>query len=158
MTIEYALTRGEIVQSYFRSLASSPKFLVRILVYCIVLGVIPLAFQTGFSRSLTSSDALFALAWAAAAFAVVPLWLLFRGKTGVRTLTISSDGISTKIGSLTGQIPWKKVKLIEDKGRHVLIMSASGNAFFIPARAFVQTEQKTQFVAEADTWRKTNPT
>lgn len=157
MTIEYALTRGEIVHSYFRSLARSPKFLVRILVYCVVLGVIPVAFQTGFYRSLTSSDALLTLAWALAAFAVVPLWLLVRGKTSVRTITTSSEGISTKIGSLTGQIPWKKVKLIEDKRQHVLIMSASGNAFFIPARAFAQPEQKTQFVTHADTWRKAKP-
>jgi hypothetical protein len=153
VTIEYALTRIEIVRSYFRSLTASPKFLTRILVYCVVLGLIPATFKAGFPRSLTSSDALLVVAWAAGAFAFFPLWLFARGKTSVRTLTTSPDGISTQIGSLKGQIPWNKIKLIADTGEHVLIVGRTGNAFFIPGRAFEGPDQKAGFLSQVDLWR-----
>ena len=157
VTIEYALTRVEIIRSFFRSLASSPKFLVRVLVYCVVLGLIPVAFTAGYSRSFTSSDAVLVVAWAAGAFAFITLWLVVRGKTSMRTLTTSPEGISTKIGSLTGQVPWNKVKLIADTGQHILIVGASGNAFLIPTRAFAGPEQKAQFITQADSWRNAKP-
>ncbi len=83
----------------------------------------------------------------------MPLWLYIRGKTDERTLTVSPDGISTEIGSLRGQIPWSKVKLVNDTSSHVLIVGATGNAFLIPARAFQDSYQRSQFLMQIGHWR-----
>jgi YcxB-like protein len=154
MTIKYKLTRAEIVRSFFRSLGSSPRFLAIILIYSAALGVFALVTRGAFSRSLTTRDAVIALSWTAGALVFMPLWLYIRGKTDERTLTVSPEGISTEIGSLRGQLPWSKVKLVNDTGSHVLIVGATGNAFFIPGRAFQGPDQRAQFLAQMDHWRK----
>ena len=53
MTIEYALTRTEIVQGFFRSLASSPKYLLTILLYALTMNYIVLESRGAFSARLT---------------------------------------------------------------------------------------------------------
>jgi hypothetical protein len=153
MTIKYKLTRSEIVRSYFRSLGSSPKFSSMILIYSVAVGLMFLVMSGAFSRSLTARDALTALAVSAGLFLFMPLWLFVRGKTAERTLSISERGISTEIGSLKGEVPWGKVRLVQDTGHHVLIVRGTGNAFLIPRRAFSSPEQLTQFVQEVDGWR-----
>jgi hypothetical protein len=125
-----------------------------ILIYSVGLGVLSLAIGGAFSRSITVGDAGRALAWAVGAFLFMPLLLFVRGKTEERTLSISAQGISTEIGSRRGEVPWGKVRLVEDAGRHVLIVGATGNAFLIPGRAFSGPEQQKQFVQEINSWRK----
>jgi hypothetical protein len=72
----------------------------------------------------------------------LPVMLFIRGKTSNRSLTESAERISTEIGSLKAQIPWRKVKVILKTNRYVLVSRANGNAFFIPSRAFPGPEQK----------------
>ncbi len=55
MTIEYALTRVEIVRGFFRSLGSSPRYLVTVLCYALVMSGIVLVGTGAFSRSLITS-------------------------------------------------------------------------------------------------------
>jgi YcxB-like protein len=152
-TIKYALTRIEIVRFFLRGVKSSPKFLAMILICLVGLGAFTLAMRSAFSRSLTSRDVVIAVAWPAGALIFMLLWLFIRGKTDERTLTVSPDGISTQIGSLKGQIPWSKVKLVTRTNRHVLIVGATGNAFFIPSRAFQGPDQQAKFVTQIDHWR-----
>jgi YcxB-like protein len=153
VTIKYALTRTEIVRSYFRSLASSQRFLAMIAVYSIALGLLPLLLTGALSRRVGFHDLMVALAWMAGAFAFMPLGLFLRGKTAERRLTVSKDGISTQIGSMKGEVPWSKVKLIASAGEHVLIVGRTGNAFFIPGRAFQRPEDKAQFIEQIASWR-----
>ena len=153
MTIKYSLSRAEIVRPFFRSLGSSPRFLAIILVYSAGLGVVSLVMKGAFSRSLTSHDVIVALSWMAGALVFMPLFLYIRGKIDERTLTVSPEGISTEIGSLKGQIPWSKVKLVTEANQHVLIVGSTGNAFFIPGRAFQGPDQQSEFVAQIDHWR-----
>jgi hypothetical protein len=80
VTITYALTRTEIIQSYFKSLASSRKFLTMILIYSVVLGLLPLVFSGGLSRPLQAHDLFISIAWMVGAFAFMPIWLFLRGK------------------------------------------------------------------------------
>lgn len=153
MTIEYALTRAEIVRSFFQGLGRSPKFLAIILMYSVGLGLFWLAMGGGFSRPFTVRDALSALALIVGAFLFMPLWIFLRGKTDKRTLNVSQQGISTAIGSLKGQVPWSKVKVVTDTGRYVLIVARTGNAFFIPGRAFSGPDQYAQFIEQVNQWR-----
>jgi len=153
VTITYALTRAEIVRSYFQSLASSRKFLLRILVYCAALGLLHLIFSGSLSRPFQAHDLFVTLAWMLGVFAFIPTWLFLRGKTSERTLSVSSDGISTQIGSMKGQVPWGKVSLVADTSNHVLIVGTIGNAFFIPARAFQGPEHQAKFIEQIDSLR-----
>jgi hypothetical protein len=153
VTIKYALTRPEIVRSYFHSLTASRKFLAMIVIYSVGLGLLPMLLNGAFSRGLETHDVIVAFAWMLGAFTFMPLWLFLRGKTSERTLTVSQDGISTQIGSMKGEIPWSKVKLVADADEHVLIVGATGNAFFIPGRAFQGAEQKCEFVEQIKAWR-----
>lgn len=113
-----------------------------IVIYSVALGLLPLFFNGAFSRGVETHDVILAFAWMVGAFTFMPLWLFLRGKTSERTLTVSQNGISTQIGSMKGEIPWSKVKLVAKAHEHVLIVGASGNAFFIPGRAFEGPNQK----------------
>jgi len=153
VTLRYTLTRIEIVRSYFQSLAASPKFLAMILIYSAAMGVFLLVVRGAFSRPLRLNDVIFALAWMLGVFSFMPLWLFIRGKTSERTLSISANGISTEIGSLKGQVPWGKVKIVTDARQHVLIVGTTGNAFIIPSRAFQGPDQRAQFIEQIQHWR-----
>jgi hypothetical protein len=131
----------------------SPKLLGTMVFYSVLIGIITLVFRTTGSRSLTLSDAIHAAAWALGFFIFMPIWIFIRGKTAKRTLTVSSNGISTEIGRLKGQIPWGKVSVIEDCSQFVLIARTNGNAFFIPDRAFLGPEQRAAFVAATRSWK-----
>jgi hypothetical protein len=135
-------------------LAGSPKFLATIPIYSASLGVFSLLLGGAFSHPLSVHDLIVVLVWMLGAFAFMPLWLFIRGKTAERTLTVSPEGISTEIGSLKGHVPWSKVKLVTFASQHVLIVGATGNAFFIPSRAFQGPEEKAQFIKEIDHWRR----
>ena len=120
MTVEYALTRIEIVQGFFRSLRNSPRYLATVLSYALVMSGVVLASKGAFSRSLTLKDAV-AAALAAGGFMIfLPIMLFLRGKTSTRSLTVSPEGISTEIGSLKASTPWHKVKVIVKTDRYVL--------------------------------------
>jgi hypothetical protein len=148
LTIEYALTRGELVRGFFHSLGSSGRFRIVILRNAAVLGVFVFLLRAAIMRSVTFQDVLIALAFALGALFFLPLLMFISGKTAKRTLTVSSEGISTEIGSLKGKVPWRKIKVVSDTGQFILIANALGNAFFVPSRAFSGPEQRALFFSE----------
>ena len=153
MTIRYSLTRTDILRSFFRSLKSSPRFLVTVVTYSVAFGLFSMLANGDFSRSLTVRDILIALAWTAAAFFFMPAWFLVRYKPEERTLTTSPEGITNEMGDRKATIPWNRIKQIRNSGRNVLIVGVTGNAIVIPRRAFQDRDQQAQFVAEIDDWR-----
>ncbi len=157
MTIEYSLSRSEIVRGFLQGVRVSPRFRATLVVYSVGTAVFVLAMQGALSRPLGIRDLITGFAWAACALVFMPLWLFLRGKTALRTLTVSSDGISTQIGRLKGNVPWAKVKMVKDASEYVLIASASGNSFIIPSRAFAGPNQRSQFLREIDAWRRVGP-
>jgi len=152
LTVEYALTRREIFEGFWRSMAGSPKFRNMMLFYSAGFGLFTLLLSAIPSRSVTLKDIIGAVASAVGFLAFVSLSVLLRGKTARRTLRVSRDGISTKIGRLKGQVPWGKVKLVKDTPGFVLIARTNGNAFFIPNRAFSGTEHRSRFLAQIKVW------
>jgi YcxB-like protein len=78
-----------------------------------------------------------------------PIILALLGKTSRRSFTMSPEGISTQIGSTSGQISWQKVQIVSEQRDYILIARSNGNAFFIPSRAFLSTDQKHLFFATA---------
>ncbi len=154
MTIKYALTRAEIVRFFLLALSKSPRLLIVVLIASLWPGLVFLGTIGALSRSLTVTDARVAFECTIGAFCFIVLWIYLRGKTDERTLSVSEPGISTAIGSLTGQVPWKKVRTVSGMGRYVLIVRSNGNAFFIPSRAFSGPDQQAEFIAECSRWRR----
>jgi len=152
LTVEYALTRREIFQSYLRSLAESPKFRRTIILYSVVFGIFNVFLSVILSRSLTLGDVLGGVAGAVGLFIFIPLWIFIRAKTTKRTMTVSREGISTEIGKYKGQVPWNKISIVTETPRFVLIARTNGNAFFIPDRAFSGAEHRQHFVTEIGGW------
>jgi len=152
VSVEYALTRREIFQSFVRSVSASPKYRGTILLYAALVGVMALALRATASRSFALKDAIIAAASAAGFLVFISIWVTIRGKTARRKLTISRDGISTEIGTMKGRVPWGKVRVVTDTTKFVLIALTNGNAFFIPNRAFLDLKHRNQFLARIEDW------
>ena len=146
LTIQYALTRSEILRSFLRSTLESPKYLATILAYAVGIALFELVLELSSSHSLTARDGIRAAGWGIGSLIVMLLWIFVRGKTAMRTLTVSRDGISTEIGRVKAQIPWSKVRTVTDTSEFVLIARTNGNAFFVPHRAFSDAGQKALFL------------
>jgi hypothetical protein len=152
MTIEYALTRAEILKGFLRSLSTSPSYLLTILLYALVMSVVVLISRGALLHSLTRADIIAAIFAAGGFMIFLPAMLFVRGKTSKRSLTVSAEGMSTEIGKLKAQVPWRKIKLIVETNRYVLVSRANGNAFFIPSRAFSGPEHQAEFVTKIKGW------
>ncbi len=153
MTIQYALTRAEIAGGFFRGLRASTRFLVTNCIYAVVLSGVILSYSGVFSRPLTYKAGSAALVLILGYFAFMPAFLFLRGKTTLRTLTISQEGIHTEIGKMKADRPWSSIKVVSESNSFVVLAGASGNAFFIPDRAFSGLEQKAEFLAMVRGWK-----
>jgi len=153
VTVKYALTRAEIFRALFKSFKTSPKFLAMIILFSIVLGFLPLL-TGGSSRPLGFSDLRSLCASSGVAFLFLISWTVIRGKKDERALTISTFGVSTQIGSQAADIPWASIAFISPAKNHLLIVRKTGNAFFIPGRAFADAAQQERFVELVEAWRR----
>ena len=70
-----------------------------------------------------------------------------------RTLTVSEDGITTRIGKKTGIAKWGEVAEIEDLAQTTAILRKSGNAFLIPRRAFNSENERSDFLTTIRAWQ-----
>jgi hypothetical protein len=51
-------------------------------------------------------------------------------------------------------LAWNKISTVTETPKFILIAGKSGNAFFIPDRAFPAVEHRQQFVAQISGWMK----
>jgi|SRR5580704_2030925 YcxB-like protein len=152
ITVEYALTRGEVAGGLLRSVAQSPKYRGKILLYSVGIGVFTLLYRAALTRSVTPSDVMIAVGYGVGFLLVLPLWLFIRAKTAKRTLKVSRGGIWTEIGRIGKQYEWKQIREVTDARQFILIALTNGNAFFIPRRAFPGIEQREHFLTETRRW------
>jgi YcxB-like protein len=152
ITGEYALTRGEVAGGLLRSVAQSPKYRGKILLYSVGIGVFTLLYRAALTRSVTPGDVMIAVGYGVGFLLVLPLWLFIRAKTAKRTLKVSPSGIWTEIGRIRKQYEWKQIREVTDAPQFILIALTSGNAFFIPHRAFPGIGQRERFLTETRRW------
>ena len=126
-----------------------------VLSFCLLSGAMWIVVPLVSGRSLSTRDALLAIAWTIGMFCFVIAMVFVRGKTEERTLSVSEQGISTQIGSLDAQLPWTRVKEVKDSGTYILIVGRSGNSFFVPSRAFSGTRERSEFLSEIRRWHRT---
>jgi hypothetical protein len=153
ISIRYRLSKIEILRSYLHALKHSPRLLLIVLTYCAATGVFVSALRGSFAgpSAIALVVEVFVVALIVFSFSLFLVFAL--GKTAERILTVSQDGITTQIGSLKGKISWSKVKSVSKVGSEILIVGASGNAFFIPDRAFLGSEHVAEFLHEVARWR-----
>jgi hypothetical protein len=63
ITVEYALTRGEVAGGLLRSVAQSPKYRRKILLYSFGIGVFTLLYRAALTRSVTPGDVMIAVGY-----------------------------------------------------------------------------------------------
>ncbi len=145
MVIEYRIKRIDLVKAYFYNLQHSPR--TRLIVLgCAFLFFAYSLFLSGRSHPLALSDFIVAVLLAVGFILLIPVISFLTAKTQKRTLSISPEGIETKIGSQEGKIPWKAVDSITAAQDKILITGKNANAFSIPSSAFKSTEQRQQFI------------
>ncbi|HWB32914.1 MAG TPA: YcxB family protein [Acidobacteriaceae bacterium] len=153
MTIEYALTRFEIVRSFYQSLFASTKYLTTIAIYGLILGAI-VAYGGVAARATPVEFALRFFFGFIGFLVLLPIMLFITAKTSVRSLTIAEEGISTSIGPISAQRQWNQINVIHETPDFVLLARTNGNAFYIPSRAFSDPAQKAEFIRLAKEWSK----
>jgi hypothetical protein len=93
-----------------------------------------------------------ALIVASLAILLLAVYPFLRFKRDERTLTISTTGIVTSIGNLTGDVPWVKISRVTPVGDCIYIMGKNGNSFAIPRRAFRSDTERAEFLQRATQW------
>ena len=154
MTINYSLTRFEIVRTFVAVLPRSPIIFTVVFIASAWPGFVLLFSKHEFSNGLVIWDFFAALIYAAVTFLLLLIWVFLRAKTKERTLTISEQGVHTEIGKIKADYPWTKVKQIKDVQQYLLVVNRAGNAFFIPNRAFTSAQARTEFLELANEWRR----
>jgi len=151
MTIAYSLRRKDVWDAYWftwrtgRTLKVSQLFVAG----CIVFVVTSLRAA---SRPPSRYDVVIALLWAITIILILPIYPLVRFKHQVRTLTISSRGVNTQIGSLSREIPWRIVGRIRRNGNSLYIIGKTGNSFAVPDHAFSSLADRDAFETAAREW------
>jgi hypothetical protein len=84
--------------------------------------------------------------WGLVFFFLFPLILRLRTKKDKRTLSIQPDKLSTRIGALSGDIPWAKMEKLYVTDEYVFLIRRNMNGFAIPRRAFVDDSQRSEFI------------
>ena len=151
MVIRYTANRSDVWRAYWHTYSHSTRLnVLRILFFGWI-------FFTTWSELEDSSMAAgwrfcVALLVASLAMLLLAVYPMLRFKKDERFLSISPSGITTTIGKLSGEVPWSKVRRIEQAGRCIYIFGTSGNTFTIPYRAFPTEDLRTEFLQRATQW------
>jgi hypothetical protein len=156
MTVRYALSKSEMLTALWYSAKYSGRLRRRLLVLPAFVAVASLLGAYVGRHEVTTADLVIAAAWAVGALLLMPLLVAARTKTQERVLELTPEGITTRVGALSGTVPWRAVAFVHDVGRFVVIAGTNMNAFLIPNRAFADDQERTRFMSEARTFAE-NP-
>jgi hypothetical protein len=73
-------------------------------------------------------------------------------KSQERTLNIGPEGWDTQIGKKKCARGWNEVASIREEFGKVIITNKNGNAFIVPERAFLTTEDRERFTNDIMQW------
>ena len=140
--IQYASTRQEVWRWFWRLWHRRLwKIHATILVLTAFLMTIPL--MHGGPGSAGDAFLIAGLGILTVVWFILHPQILF--KPQVRTLTIDERGISTTIGSRSGQRRWSEISEVLDHQNAIVIQVRTGNAFIVPDRAFESSAQRAAF-------------
>ncbi len=146
MVIEYTATPQDVVALYSYTRKHSFKHALIFYGLPIGLAIVVLVERLSPAHSLTVADWSTALIWGWVFFLGFPVILKLRTKKDKRTLSNQPDRVSTRIGTLKGDVPWKKVDSLHITDEHIFLMGKNMNGFAIPRRAFVDDKRREEFI------------
>jgi hypothetical protein len=85
---------------------------------------------------------------------IMASWPQVMFKSKERVLEVGPDGWSTRIGAKSGSRSWAQVASIEKAQDTIAIISTTGNALIIPARAFSDAGHMAAFLEDAQRWHR----
>jgi hypothetical protein len=149
-TLRYRSSRAEVWRWYWRAWRKK-LWAIHVLV----------ALAVSFVRSGSSLGAVHTARWLLFSAVLFPvIVVLFAAipqvmfKETERTLEVSPEGWSTRIGKQKGSRSWTQVASIHEDGGAVEIVGTNGNALIIPARAFSSREAKELFLNDVRQWHR----
>jgi len=151
-TVQYKSSRIEIWKWYWRSWARANGLWIYHALFSIIFApMYVVLFQKPLTVSWLLAGGLVGFLVCMVAFPIFPQ---IKFKPAIRTLTIDKQGISTTIGTKSGNKSWKDVELIENRNGSVIITGINKNAFIIPPSAFEDNEARELFIENAHDWHK----
>jgi hypothetical protein len=150
MVIEYQLKRIDIVKAYFYSLRHSRRTQLIIFGIATLIALYSLFLRYLIHGNLSLYDFMIAFLFGLVFILALPAISFLTAKKQKRTLSISQEGIETKIGSQAGIIPWKAVNSVVATKDFVLITGKNANAFTIPSSAFASPDLRIKFIELAN--------
>jgi len=146
--LRYSSSRPEVWRFYWRAWRKS-LWLVHVFA-ALGIGLVVSGMTNGSLRTGSwLTCALVAFPLVVAGFAAFPQ-IMFKPQE--RTLEVSLEGWSSKIGRLTGSRSWSEVASIDEEAEVVMIRGTNGNALVVPSRAFESPEHRRQFVSDVRMW------
>lgn len=146
MVIEYTATPKDVAALYYYTRNHSLKLALVSYGLPIGLAALTLIERRSPEHALALRDWAIALIWGLVFFFLFPLILRLRTKKDKRTLSIQPDKLSTRIGALSGEIPWGNVDKLYITDEYVFLIRKNMNGFAIPRRAFVDDTQRADFI------------
>ena len=151
-SVQYKSSRIEVWKWYWRSWAKTNGLWVYHASFSITFApMYVILFHKPFTVAWLLTAGMVGFLVCLVAFPIYPQ-ILFKSST--RTLTINEKGISTTIGTKSGEKTWKEVKSIEERNGSVVMTGRNNNAFIVPKRAFEDNEKKAIFLKNAQNWHK----
>ena len=146
ITIQYSSRRGEVWTHYWRLWRQK---LWRF--HAALFAVVTVGLLLGLSGWRLSPAALAGIAVLGGLLPCVALALypLVKFKPQTRVLTMDQAGLTTSIGKLCGEVPWRDVEAIIDQRELIVIRRTNNNAFVIPTRAFASPADRAAFLSAA---------
>jgi hypothetical protein len=151
MVIRYKANRSDIWHAYWYTWRHSIRMnVLRLLLFGWVFFVAQSWLQGVLVTPVWRLSGAFVVA--SLAMLLLAVYPLLRFKREERALTISTTGIATTIGKLSGDLPWGKIALLAPVGARIYIVGKNGNSFAIPRSAFGSDPERAEFLRRATEW------
>lgn len=144
-TVQYCITSKDL-DAAWKKAPGTKKFVFLTATGLFALGILPAILTHALTREAVVTSIVIAVAY----FFLFRYGLRLFLKRELRTLTISSETISTQIGEKSGAIPWSKVAKVSSTADHVFIVGRNHNVFTIPVSAFEGKTERQRFIRSCE--------
>jgi YcxB-like protein len=148
ITLTYCTTRRELATWYWRMWKKNLwKFHAAFIVTSIAVVLL-----TAGHWPPSVMDIVRGIAVAVAVIASLILFPQIMFKPEVRTLSFDKNGLRTKIGKQSGNVPWQEIESITDSESTIVISRKNLNAFLVPQRAFQSDQERASVLSAIRAW------
>jgi len=152
MEIRYTATPDDVGAVLRHNLRHSPRFLMTLVAMMLFPAALYGLFGLLSRGQVTAREVLNGL-WIGLVASAVLVVTRLRAKRDERVLKIDGGGIATSVGELSGRVSWREIAAVDLTPDYIFITGKNTNAFAIPTRAFVTSEERLAFVRQINEFR-----